>query len=168
MTMATVNVKTLSIVCVAGTLMHSVQESSRSSSTETMDLELGVATHHWLLNRFAVVHGATPFEHVYHKVYKGKMTEFAEPAFAYTHTALKGNPRSQRVIVLGKTEAQDTNVVFTGRSVMLTRSIRRISTDWKCHLGFSTSMHQRGDSKQVLGGRVGPTRADSETVHATA
>ena len=60
-----------------------------------------------------MVHGATPYELVYHKVYKGKMTEFAEPAFAYTHTVLKGNPRWQRVIVLGKTEAQDTYVVFT-------------------------------------------------------
>eukprot|EP00435_Cladocopium_sp_Y103_P057593 s907_g19.t2 len=46
------------------------------------------------------------------------MTEFAEPAFAYTHTALKGNPKWQRVIVWGKTEGQDTYVVFTGTSVM--------------------------------------------------
>ena len=124
-------------------------------------MDYGGALRHssWLLNRFAVVHGATPYELVYHKVYKGKMTEFAEPAFAYTHTVLKGNPRWQRVIVLGKTEAQDTYVVFTGQSVMLTRSIRRISTDWKCHLGFY--LHFNAPTwrfKAGFGGRVVPTK----------
>ena len=78
----------------------------------------------------------TPYELVYQKVYQGRMTEFGEPAFAYTHTALKGKAKWQRVLVLGKTEAQDTYIVFTGSTVMLTRSIRRIATDWKCHLGF--------------------------------
>ena len=56
------------------------------------------------------------------------MTEFAEPAFAYTHTMHKGNPRWQRVTVLGKTESQDTYVTFTGTKIMLTRSVRRIAT----------------------------------------
>ena len=56
----------------------------------------------WLLNRFAVVHGVTPYELVYHKTYKGKMTEFAEPVFAYAHTALKGNPRCKEALCLGK------------------------------------------------------------------
>ena len=57
-------------------------------------------------------------------------------SFSYTHTSHKGNAKWQRVIVLGKTESQDTYVVFTGRSVMLSRSVRRIATDWKNHLGF--------------------------------
>ena len=112
----------------------------------------------WLLNRFAVVNGSTPFELVYQKVYKGRMTEFAEPAFAYTHTALKGNPKWQPVIVLGKTESQDTYVVFTGTAVMLTRSVRRVSTDWKCHLGFY--LHFNAPTwkfKTGFGGRVVPT-----------
>jgi hypothetical protein len=61
------------------------------------------------------------------------------PAFAYTHAALKGNPRWQRVIVLGKTETQDTYVVFTGSTIMLTRSVRRIATDWKCHLDVGST-----------------------------
>ena len=65
----------------------------------------------------------------------------------------------QRGIVLGKTEAQDTYVVFTGQSVMLTRSIRRISTDWKCHLGFF--LHFNAPTlrfKAGFGGRVLPTK----------
>ena len=102
-------------------------------------VELGIEASSLLLNRFAVVHGATPYELVYAKVYKGRMIEFAEPAFAYTYTALKGNPRWQRVIVLGKTETQDTYVVFTGSTIMLTRSVRRIATDWKCHLDVGST-----------------------------
>jgi hypothetical protein len=35
-----------------------------------------------------------------------------------------------------ESEAQGTYIVFTGSTVMLTRSIRRIDTDWNCHLGF--------------------------------
>ena len=145
---------------LAGTLMHSVQEKLSLQLNTNHGLWSWALRHSsWLLNRFAVVHGATPYELVYHKVYKGKMTEFAEPAFAYTHTVVKGNPRWQRVIVLGKTEAQDTYVVFTGQSVMLTRSIRRISTDWKCHLGFF--LHLNAPTwrfKAGFGGRVLPTK----------
>ena len=38
-----------------------------------------------LLNRLQWVHGATPCELVYNNVYKGRVREFAEPA--YTHTS---------------------------------------------------------------------------------
>ena len=66
----------------------------------------------WILNRFSVQHGCAPYETVYNNVYRGKMTEFAEPVFSYVHTNHKGNPKWQRVLALGKTEAQDTFVVF--------------------------------------------------------
>eukprot|EP00435_Cladocopium_sp_Y103_P004276 s3229_g1.t1 len=65
--------------------------------------------------RFASGHGAAPYKLVYQKAYQGRMTEFA------AHTALKGNPKWQRGIVLVKTEAHDTYVVCIGTSVMLTR-----------------------------------------------
>ena len=117
--------------------MHRVQDKL-STVLDTNNGLWSWAMRHsaWLLNRFAVVHGATPYELVYNKVYQGRMTEFAEPAFSYTHTSHKGNAKWQRVIVLGKTESQYTYVVFTGKSVMLSRSVRRIATDWKNHLGF--------------------------------
>ena len=137
---------------LAGTLMNHV-EAKLSIKLNTNHGLWSWALRHasWLLNRFSVVHGATPYELVYAKVYKGRMTEFAEPAFAYTHTAMKGNPRWQRVIVLGKTESQDTYVVFTGSTIMLTRSVRRIATDWKCHLGFFLHFNSRpGDSRLDL------------------
>eukprot|EP00435_Cladocopium_sp_Y103_P053657 s2013_g17.t1 len=89
----------------------------------------------------------------------GRTTEFAEPAFAYTHTALKGNPKWQRVIVLGKTESQDTYMVFTGAAVMLTCSVRRIATAGKCHLGFYLHFNAATwKFKAGFGGRVLPTK----------
>ena len=146
---------------LAGTLMHHVQEKLSTQLSTSHGLWSWAMRHSsWLLNRFAVVHGSTAYELVYQKVYQGHMTEFAEPAFAYTQTAHKGNPKWQRVLVLGKTEAQDTYIVFTGSAVMLTRSIRRISTDWKCHLGFYFHFINAPtwQFKSGFGGRVIPTR----------
>ena len=88
---------------LAGTFMHHVQEKLSMKLNTNHGLWSWALRHAiWLSNSFAVVNGSTPFELVYQKVYKGRMTEFAEPAFAYTHTALKGNPKWQRVIVLGE------------------------------------------------------------------
>ena len=145
---------------LAGTLTHHVQEKLSTQLSTSHGLWSWAMRHSsWLLNRFAVVHGSTPFELVYQKVYQGRMTEFAEPAYAYTHRAHKCNPKWQRVLVLGKTEAQDTYIVFTDSAVMLTRSTRRKATDWKCHLGFY--LHFNAPTwkfKSGFGGRVIPTR----------
>ena len=56
----------------------------------------------WLLNRFGVTHGTTPYELVYSKPYKGKLASFGEPIFAYVNVAQKGNAKWQRVIMLGE------------------------------------------------------------------
>ena len=160
---------TIQRVCdLAGTLMHRVQDKL-STVLDTNNGLWSWAMRHsaWLLNRFAVVHGATPYELVYNKVYQGRMTEFAEPAFSYTHTSHKGNAKWQRVIVLGKTESQYTYVVFTGKSVMLSRSVRRIATDWKNHLGFY--IHFNAPTwcfKTGFGGRIIPTRRTVEALPA--
>ena len=122
---------------LAGSLMYRLQEQlSMELSTNNSIWSWAMRHASWLLNRFAVTHGCTPFELVYSKPYKGKLAEFGEPMFAYVHTSHKGNPKWQRVLMLGKTEAQDTFVVYTGSGVMLSRSARRIQTDWKSYLGF--------------------------------
>ena len=72
------------------------------------------------------------------------------------------------MIVLGKTESQDTYVVFTGTAVMLTRSVRRVSTDWKCHLGFY--LHFNAPTwkfKTGFGGRVVPKKRAVEGISAS-
>ena len=77
-------------------------------------------------HRFAVVHGTTPYELVYNKVCK----------VSYMHTSHKRKGKWQRVIVLGKTESQDSCVVFRGKSVMACGSVSRIATNWKNHLSL--------------------------------
>ena len=126
-------------------------------------MELGIKACKLVAQQFAAVQGATPYELVYSKVYKGQMTKFAEPAFAYTHIALNGNPRWQRVVVFGQKKTQDTYVVFTGSSVVLTRSVRHIATDWKCHLGLY--LHFNSPTwrfKAGFGGRILPTKRSVE------
>ena len=157
---------------LAGTLMNHVESKLSIKLNANHGLWSWALRHaSWLLNRFSVVHGAAPYELVYAKVYKGRMTEFAEPAFAYTHTHTmhKGNPRWQRVIVLGKTESQDTYVVFIGTTIMLTRSVRRIATDWKCHLGFFIHFNSpTWRFKAGFGGRIIPTKRSVEGQPASA
>ena len=121
----------------------------------------------WLLNRFSVQHGCTPYETVYNNVYKGKLTEFGEPVFSYVHTAHNGNPKWQRVLSLGKTEAQDTFVVFIGSTIMLSRSVRRI--DWKNYMGFYARFNApTWNFKTGFGGRVIPTRRSIQAQPASA
>ena len=145
---------------LACTLMNRVQ-SKISTKLDTNNGLWSWAMRHagWLLNRFSVQHGCAPYETVYSNVYKGKLTEFGEPVFSYVHAAHKGNPKWQRVLSLGKTEAQDTFVVFTGSTIMLSRSVRRIDADWKNYMGFYVHFNApTWNFKTGFGGRVIPTR----------
>ena len=59
---------------LAGTLMHHVQEKLSMKLNTNHGLWSWALRHaSWLLDRFAVVNGSTPFELVYQKVYKGRM-----------------------------------------------------------------------------------------------
>ena len=61
--------------------------------------------------------------------------------------------------MLGKTEAQDTFVVYTEYGVMLSRNARRIQTDWKSYLGFYLRFNApTWKFKAGFGGRVIPTK----------
>jgi hypothetical protein len=67
------------------------------------------------------------------------------------------------VVVFGQKKTQDTYVVFTGSSVVLTRSVRHIATDWKCHLGLY--LHFNSPTwrfKAGFGGRILPTKRSVE------
>ena len=154
---------------LAGSLMYHVQEKlSLELSTDNSIWSWAMRHASWRLNRYAVTHGCTPYELVYSKPYKGKLAEFGEPLFAYVHTSHKGNPKWQRVLMLGKTEGQDTFVVYTGSSVMLSRSVRRIQTDWKSHLGFY--IHFDAPTwrfKAGFGGRVIRTKRTVEPISAS-
>ena len=155
---------------LAGSLMFQLQEKiSMELSTNNSIWSWAMRHASWLLNRFGVTHGTTPYELVYSKPYKGKLASFGEPIFAYVNVAQKGNAKWQRVIMLGKTESQDTFVVFTGSGVMLTKSVRRIQCDWKSHLG--SYIHFNAPTWQFkagFGGRIIPTKRTVEPIPESA
>ena len=155
---------------LAGSLMFQLQEKiSMELSTNNSIWPWAMRHASWLLNRFGVTHGTTPYELVYSKPYKGKLASFGEPIFAYVNVAQKGNAKWQRVIMLRKTESQDTFVVFTGSGVMLTKSVRRIQCDWKSHLGFY--IHFNAPTWQFragFGGRIIPTKRTVEPIPESA
>ena len=93
----------------------------------------------WLLNRYAPYRGVTPYELVYGKGYAGSICQYGEPIFGFVRGPNKGDASWRRMIFLGKVEAQDSFVCFDGGNIVLTKSVRRVATSWKSHLGFYVS-----------------------------
>ena len=61
----------------------------------------------WVLNRFRPVEGATPYELVYGKSFKGLLAEYGEPVHGYIKSLNKGGARWRVCLFLGKVERQD-------------------------------------------------------------
>ena len=119
----------------------------------------GQCTH----NRFHVVQGMTPLERVSSgSIYRGKVAVFGECVLAYMKVQNKGNPSWVKSIWLGKVATSDMHLVstagagFHGGGLVLTRSIRRLTTEQKWDAGLATTL--RGmlwDYPGYLGGHLG-------------
>ena len=113
----------------------------------------------WIINRYNPYKGTTSYELVYGKAYTGQICEYGEPVFGYVRSPLKGNARWERMLFLGKVENQDSFLLFNGSSLVLTRSVRRINTDWKTHLKYYLQFNPFSWQFKVgFGGRVVPTK----------
>ena len=86
----------------------------------------------WLMNRYVVRGGATPFEVSTGRSYNGKLAEFGEPvlAYCYLQPGPKGGARWLKAVFLTKSLTNDMFVVGHGNTIRLTRSIKRIYNDW--------------------------------------
>ena len=72
------------------------------------------------------------------------------------------------MIFLGKSDPQDTYLLFDGHGLILTRSIRRISTVWKGHLPFYMNFNcWSWEYKTGFGGRIIPTKAQKGALSAS-
>ena len=80
----------------------------------------------WILNRYPAVRGATPYELVYGKPYRELLGKFGGLVYAYLKTQLKEEKKWHKALFLGKTEGQDSFIVYDGMKVLLTKSIRRL------------------------------------------
>ena len=93
---------------------------------------------------------------------------FGEPVFGFAKVTGKGTARWRRMVFLGKTDPQDTYILFDGHELVLTRSIRRISTVWRGHLPFYMNFRCWSvEYKTAFGGRIVPTRAQSGALTAS-
>lgn len=73
---------------LAGTLMHRLQHKLSIDFSSNHALWSWALKHStWLLNRFSVVRGHTPYELLHGSVYRGRVCEFGEPVFAFAKTA---------------------------------------------------------------------------------
>ena len=122
----------------------------------------------FLLNRFTPTRGATPYEVLYQKDYGGAICNFGEPVFGFAKVSGKGTARWRRMFFLGKTDPQDTYLLFDGHELVITRSIRRIATAWRGHLAFYMNFRcWSWEYKTGFGGRILPTKAQPSALTAS-
>ena len=91
----------------------------------------------WIINRFIGRSGQTPYFLIHGHDYTGKCCPFGEVVMAYVadDRRQKGSARWAPMVFLGKTE-NDMFIVGLDTSLRVTRSIKRIFTDMKAHLGI--------------------------------
>eukprot|EP00435_Cladocopium_sp_Y103_P035447 s2263_g9.t1 len=113
----------------------------------------------WILNRYNPHQGLTAFEVVYGKQYQGQICEYGEPVLGFAKTPLKGNPKWRRMVFLGKVEGQDSLLLYDGTSLILTRSVRRVKTNWVVYMAYCKQFNLFSWQYKVgFGGRVQPTK----------
>ena len=148
---------------LAGTLMDQLQTKLGLKSGTSNPLWSWAARHSsWLLNRYRPVRGATPFELVHGKVYRGSLALFGEPIYAFVKTALKGHAKWHKALFLGKTEGQDSFSVYDGSRILLTKSIRRIGQSWGLSLAYFKEFSCPSfDYQTSFGSRIIPTKREA-------
>ena len=153
---------------LAGTLMH--------FSSEQVGVEFSTNSPFWswafrhacfLLNRFTPTRGATPYEVLYQKDYSGAICNFGEPVFGFAKVSGKGTARWRRMFFLGKTDPQDTYLLFDGHELVITRSIRRIATAWRGHLAFYINFRCRSWEYKTGFGGILSTKAQPSALTAS-
>jgi len=108
---------------LACTLMEEVQHRIKVKLNTDNPLWSWASRHSaWILNRYRAVRGATPYKLIYGKPYRGVLAKFGG--------------RSGISLFLGKTDGQDSFVVYDGERILLTKSARRIGQDWGLSLAF--------------------------------
>ncbi|CAE7524932.1 unnamed protein product [Symbiodinium natans] len=100
----------------------------------------------WVKTRFSVTQGCTPYERLTGSVYRGKVCIFGEAVMAYLKQSPKAAPKWQRAVWLGKTVANDVNILGVPGGIFVSRSVRRFSDCWddKLSAEIDTSVWQHG------------------------
>jgi hypothetical protein len=103
---------------LAGTLMHFLSEQvGIEFSTNSPWWSWAFRHSCFLLNRFSPTRGATAYELLYNKAYGGTICNFGEPVFGFANVVGKGTAKWRRMIFLGKSDPQDTYLLFDGHGL---------------------------------------------------
>ena len=101
-------------------------------------------------------------------MYTGKVCRFGEPVFGCAKVEGKATARWNRMVFLGKSEPHDTYILYDGRGLVLTRSVRRVDTKWRSHLKYYMNFaHWSWGYKPGYGGRILPTKATKTALGAS-
>lgn len=107
------------------------------------------------------------------KEHNGILCEFGEPVFGYAKSSAKTFAKvsaksGKRMIFLGKTEPQDSYLLYDGEALVLTRNIRRAGWPWKSHLPFYLNFDcWSWNYKSTLGGRAISAKTKRSAVAAS-
>lgn len=83
-----------------------------------------------------MIRGATPHELAFGRTFAGELCEFGKPVFAYVIPATKATAKWKRMLFLGKTDIQNSYVLFDGQSIVISENVRRLSTTWRAHMAY--------------------------------
>eukprot|EP00435_Cladocopium_sp_Y103_P004952 s4480_g1.t1 len=145
---------------LAGSLMHNLQSKLAVTVSSSHALWSWCMRHSaWILNRFNPRQSLTPFEVVYGKQYRGQICQYGEPVLGFARSSMKGNPKWRRMLFLGKVEGQDSFLLYDGVSLKISRSVRRVKTNWVVYMGFYKQRNLYSWQYKVgFGARVQPTK----------
>ena len=117
------------------------------------------------MNRFNANKGVTAYELLHNKEYAGSICNFGELVFGFGKVSGKGTAKWTRMVFLGKSDPQDTYILYNGTGLVITRSTRRISTVWRGHLPFDMNFKcWSWQYKTGVGGRVVLTKNQPQAI----
>ncbi|CAE7314572.1 unnamed protein product, partial [Symbiodinium sp. KB8] len=108
----------------------------------------------WIRTRFSVTQGCTPYERLTNALYRGKVCMFGEAVMAYLKQSAKASAKWQKAIWLGKTTANDVNILGVPGGIFVSRSVRRFSDCWDGKLAAEIDTYVWQHGLASLGGTL--------------
>ena len=108
----------------------------------------------WIRTRFSVTQDCTPYERLTNTLYRGKVCMFGEAVMAYLKQSAKASAKWQKAIWLGKTTANDVNILGVPGGIFVSRSVRRFSDCWDGKLAAEIDTYVWQHGLASLGGTL--------------
>ena len=114
----------------------------------------------WILTRFGVIAGQTPYELIAGHAYNAKLCEFGCPIMVYVGDSVKQktDAKWRTGIFLGKVLTNDMDLTSVAGTLKLTRSIKAIFPKWEDHMeDYRQVLVFPWQLEGTIGNRIVPT-----------